>query len=546
MSFLNLGTAAFVLGLAAIAGVLYLLQRLRIRYREVEVVTTLFWKQAVEETRARALVRRFRHPLAYLLALAIGALVWLALAEPRPDRDDKIDYVLLLDGSAGMGWGDRFERAKTLLEKEAGRLPAERRRVYFCGAGARLVLDRGEEPYLLGPRLEELSPVPCPASIERELLSLRSTAPATGLKVLVVGDAPISEAAIDALPNHVEVKRLRAPDTPRLENNRGITAIGVSEAASGAFDQVDVMVDFAGEAAPVFSATLGDRPLAQSPVAEHGLFFWRNIPAHGDVLEIALAPGDLLPIDDSARITLPARSALSVSLGEGVDPRFHMLVEADPGLAATESGTPATVAIGVADSDLPTIEIVTGNAISVLYDEADSRSDTEDRFASAGLDRVGRKVSSNGGGDGQFQLVASYLPGTRRIVRIGANLLGDDYDFGRSSAFPIFVSEAIRWLAGADPVQPFATAGERLVVSDQLSIAGARFAPPHAGDFQTVAGQTLAVSVPTYTPEADDPLDTVASAAGSGPWPAIASWCILTVLVLVGAEWWLFQKGRIP
>ena len=543
MRFLNFGTGAFLLGLAAIAGGLYLLQRLRIQYREVEVVTTLFWKQAVEETRARALVRRFRHPFAYLLALAIGALIWLALAEPRPDRDDEIDYVLLLDGSAGMGWGDRFEHAQTLLKEEAARLPAERRRVYFCGAEPRLVLDRGEEAYLLGPRLEQLSPLACPASVERELLSLGKAGAANGLKVLVVGDAPVGEATIDALPDNIEVERLRADDSPVLENNAGIAAIGVAEAASGAFDRVDVMVDVAGRVDPVFAVTLGDRPLGQSPVAEGGVYFWRDVPARGELLEIALAGSDPLPDDDAARITLPARSALSVALGEGVDARFRTLVEVDPGLV---TAGPATVAIGAAGSDLPAIEIVTGNGIAVLYNHAEALADAETRFSNAGLERVGRTVSADGGDAGLFKLVVAYQQAPQRGVRIGADLLGDDYDFVSSSAFPVFVSEAIRWLASSPPVQAFATAGERLAISDQLHIAGANFAPPQAGDYQTAAGPTLAVSLPAVSPPSADPLETVGSASSRGLWPAVASWCILIAVVLVGAEWWFFQKGRIP
>ena len=69
-----------------------------------------------------------------------------------------------------------------------------------------------------------------------------------------------------------------------------------------------------------------------------------------------------------------------------------MLVEADPGLALPGAGIPATVAIGAANPDLPAIEIVAGNAISVLYDDAGSRGEAEVRFANAGLDRVGSTI----------------------------------------------------------------------------------------------------------------------------------------------------------
>ena len=544
MSFLNLGAGAFLLGLAAIAGGLYLLQRLRIQYREVEVVTTLFWKQAVEETRARALVRRFRHPLAYLLALAIGALIWLALAEPRPDRDDEVDYVLLLDGSAGMGWGDRFARAQALLKEEAARLPAERRSVFFCGSEARLILDRGEEAYLLEPRLESLSPLPSPSSIERELLSLGGATAANGLNVFVVGDGEVSEATMAALPSNIEVVRLRGEDTPVLENNAGIAAIGVAEAAGGAHDRVDVMVDVTGQAEPDFAVTLGDRPYGPAAVAEGGVYFWRDVPARGEVFEVSLGGGDPLPADDRARIRLPSRNTLSVAVGEGISPLFRRLIDADPGLVPAGDGNPPTVAIATDGGGLPAIEIVAGDGIAVITEGEQARADAEARFAATGLERVGRKIST--GDDAGFTLAVDYQQGAKRGVRLGADLLGDRYDFSSSSAFPLFVSAAIRWLAGSDPVQAFAAAGENLSLAEQLSVAGAVVAPPRAGDYQSVDGETIAVSLRAIEPPLADPLDTVSGASSGGGWPAIASWCILLALVLVGADWILFQKGRIP
>ncbi len=180
----------------------------------------------------------------------------------------------------------------------------------------------------------------------------------------------------------------------------------------------------------------------------------------------------------------------------------------------------------------------------MLYNDASGRADAQTRFANAGLERVGRKVSASS--MGQFQLAADYQQAAKRSVRIGGDLLGDDYDFVSSSAFPVFVSEAIRWLGGAAPVQSFATAGERLAISDQLEIAGANFAPPQAGDYQAANGQTVVVSLPAVAPVAGDPLETVASASSGGFWPSIASWCIVIALILVGTEWWFFQKGRIP
>ena len=52
MSFSGLTALQFWLGLGVIGAVLAALQFLRVRHREIPVATTLFWRQAIEETRA--------------------------------------------------------------------------------------------------------------------------------------------------------------------------------------------------------------------------------------------------------------------------------------------------------------------------------------------------------------------------------------------------------------------------------------------------------------------------------------------------------------
>ena len=74
MSFTALSGSAFLGGLVATAAVLYALQRLRVRHESRTVVTSLFWREATEETRARSLFERFRHPLAYAMALLCAGL----------------------------------------------------------------------------------------------------------------------------------------------------------------------------------------------------------------------------------------------------------------------------------------------------------------------------------------------------------------------------------------------------------------------------------------------------------------------------------------
>ena len=132
MSFSNLPLVWGLLGALAIAGILYLLQRLRVRHQLVEVETTLFWQQAMEESRARVLVQRFRHPWAYLLILAIALLLWLSVAGLRGGGDAQRDHVVLLDGSAAMAIGERFPEVVALANDYVGALPEDARTVVFA------------------------------------------------------------------------------------------------------------------------------------------------------------------------------------------------------------------------------------------------------------------------------------------------------------------------------------------------------------------------------------------------------------------------------
>jgi len=552
MSFLNLGVTSFLLGLAILAGLLYLLQRLRVRFSEKEVVTTLFWRQALEETRARVLMRRFRHPLAYLLALSIAGLLWLAFAEPGWNRDDEADTVFLLDGSAGMAWGTRFEEVKALLRKEVDRIPATRRRVYFCGADARLVLDRGEETPLLMPRLANLAPEACPASIERALLTfVRDETTAGTMRLLVVGDAPVGEAALALVPEHATVERLRSEKTQRLGSNTGIAAIGVAEAAGGAFDRVDVMFEVAGAPGGGIAITLGGRSLDQAPEREGNTYVLRDLPADGEVLEVALVEMDALTMDNRARVALPTRRTVAVAVEEGFDECFHALVQADPALAPAAAETPAQVVVGASvDGALPAIELVAGDGLAIIHESGLGPLDLDrlrTRLSGAGLDRVGRKLTSGPERNGEFQLSPRYVPGPKRKVQIGRELISDEYDFVQSSAFPLFLSTAIRWLSGVDPVEPFSVAGERSVRGGgRLALVGSEYAPPRAGTHSDRDGKALEVALPAVRLPEGRALKEVTGLTGARRRSNLVTWCILAAILLVGGEWWLFQKGRIP
>ncbi len=419
MSFALLPFVAVLGGLAALAGGLYLLQRLRVRHREVVVPTTLFWKAAVQETRARVLVARFRHPLAYALLLLIASLIWLAFAEPvaRPARD-KMATVFLLDGSAGMAWGDRFARARETLLEQVGRLPDGEAEVIFCGGWPRTLLRRGEHPILLERRLAELHPEVCPASLERVIATLDRTRPT---RIVVVGDAPVRT---DALPEGW--KLLRPGRDGERPANGGVLALGISEAESGAWDRVDVHVD-APDGYSINLETL------------------RDVPARGQEIVVRLPGGDAIAADDEARLVLPRRTLLRVKRV----PELADVLRLDSGVELGDDG----VEIELTDGATIVIEgpaDALANAPGALLEFVDAEHGAEPP-------QVERRVAA------------------KRRVLLGRELLGEHFNFTRTRAFPLFVAGAVRWLAGNAEFAPYMAAGERM--------PGTEFVPPTAGGY---------------------------------------------------------------
>jgi hypothetical protein len=121
MTFANLPGVWVIAGLATLAAALFVLQQLRTRYRDVTVVTTIFWRQVKDEAPVRTLRERFRHPWAYALVLAI-ALVWLSRrSRIHPDGRWRVP-LLVLDGSAGMA--ATILRAGGRSARAAGGAPA--------------------------------------------------------------------------------------------------------------------------------------------------------------------------------------------------------------------------------------------------------------------------------------------------------------------------------------------------------------------------------------------------------------------------------------
>lgn len=566
MSFANLPLSGVLAGIAGIAALLFLLQLLRIRHVEVAVPTTLFWREAAREAPVRILRGVFRHPLAYLLVLAICTLLWLAFAGPEAHDDRTSAYrVLFLDGSAHTAAGDDFEQAVDKLKADLAGFPDGRREVIWGGARNIKLLKAGEDRLLLDRRLASLAPEAAPSALNEQLrlLSLPGVAPES-LEFVVYGRAPAEFAVIERLPTGTRLSR--AIDYPDGESNHGIAALGVNPAASGRWDRLDLLIRVAGTpdaaAGADMTVEVAGVPLSDDRLERlgDGVVVVRDLAADGREVEVRLEAGDELALDNVARLTLPTRRVVRVALTDDLDPAIRHAIEADPGLAITDED--ASVAIRArgtaAFGDLPALEFAPAAEQATAFEIGYTGNDSAEMalrasVAALGLDQIDAAgLAAEAQRPVGVQLRQADLPG----ISVWEELLAH-YNFTGSRSFPLFVSRALRWLAGEPAWHPYLAAGRPLPTATVWSLAaeadpsldalGADYVLGAAGTVSSDRGdEAVALSSDTVTERHPGTPLVASQAGGDFGGTGIVTWLILTVLLLLGAEWYLYQRGLMP
>ena len=568
MSFANLPLWGVLAGVAGLAAVLFLLQLLRIRHVEVAVPTTLFWRAAAREAPVRILPGRFRHPLAYLLVLLICTLLWLAFAGPlATENHAETHRVLFLDGSAHTSSGEEFERAVNALKADLAGLPESRREVIWGGARNVKLLKPGEDRLLLDRRLAALAPEAAPSALDEQLhlLSLPGNAP-DNVELVIYGRAPVDAAVLERLPPGLEVSRaVEYPDSPP---NRGIAALGVDTAASGRWDRVDVLIRVAGTDGAVSADGLvvhvDDAILAGERLHRlaDDLVAVRDLPADGRLVEVRLEPGDALPVDDTVRLRLPVRKVIGVALADDLNAALRNAIEADPGLEVVSEG--ASVAIRRHGDQtlpgIPALEVAPAadqtTAFEIAYaGDADAELALRRSVADLGLDQIDAVGLA---AEVQRPIGVELRHAELRGIALWDELL-DQYNFTGSRSFPMFVSRAVRWLAAETSWYPYLAAGRplpvrsaagtlELVVHPAFDALGADYMPGAAGPVPASAGNVFEVALlsdPVTERHTGAPV-AAAQAGGGLSGAGWVTWLILAALVLLGAEWFLYQRGLMP
>lgn len=558
-----LAPTVIIAGIAALAGILYLLQRLRVRHRPVRVVSTLFWREAVEEARARVLVERFRHPLAYLLLLGIVTLVWFAATGVDLDRRTGDRHLVLIDASARMSEPERFAETVALARETVAALPRARRQVILCAGEPHTLLVPGEPERLFDLRLAAYGPEACPPTLERTLADhLPTLTDSRAATVWVAGDSPLSPAILAIIPDSVTVVPLVAPRAGR--SNRGIVALGVAQAESGTWERIDILVEVAGNGAETAELAARIDGAAISGGAERDSapggtrFIFRDLPATGGRFEAGLVGADDNPLDDRAARTLPVRRPLRVALSPSLAPWLEPALAADPAVRLVTGEADVAVRRGgeAIGGQIPALEFVPRDAqeesILLAHDATDDSARVlEEALLDLGLDQVDAMDLAAAAGR---PITLGARPAGQRGIGVWEELLAEDYNFVSSRSFPLFVALSLRWILEVEDLTAEVAAGRPLSGHHRLASGGLVLDPvgdsaraPRAGEYADDRGGSLSVGlldrIVTAGAEAIPSADEFPPPGPTTPFPTVLG---LLALALLAGEWFLYRRGAIP
>ncbi len=557
MSFSSFGLPLTIAGGAGLVALLYLLQRLSARRRVIHLPAAGLWIQAMREAPVRMLGARFRYWFAFLLVVVIALLLWGAAARPQLPLtgSDGVD-LFYLDNSALLTSSPELARAKRALLADVQATVPRGREVFLGDAVGTRLLNPGEDAALLSRRLADVGAVAQPSRFAGWLArAVARDAGKTAVTVHYYGAWPaVHGAAAQATAKGVQLRYgyLAQP----VPGNRGIVALGATPAASGLWRNADVLVAVAAASGNVPTAndlrwTLdgkGYTPASVEPLGD-GRYRIRDVVAAGGILGAALTRGDGFVADDSARFQLPDRRPLRVALLDGTPQAIAAVVKADDSLVLVPQGQAQVVVgntVAVGRSGLPAL---------VVADLAQQPQ----AFAFAGPGEVGRgDLAGRLDELGLAQIDASALAdalhrpigvdvqdATRRRVGIWAALFAPASPFATSATMPVFVAQSLHWLGDADGWQPFAKAGA--IPPDQSQLYGLTTRgsddPLTARADRVVSLTDRATTLAAADGTAHPP---IAGAGGVLPPDFLFVLLLVAAGVLLGAEWWLFQRGVMP
>ena len=322
MSFLNPAAFYFLLGIPAVI----ILHLLKIRRRQALVSSTLLWTDSLRDQQASAPFRRLKPNL--LLLLQILVILLLALTLARPVRTVLLPgyarTVFIVDVSASTQAtdvaGSRFAAAKAAAMAAASRLrPGQQAMLIAAGQEAQVVVPFTEDPAAIRRGLDGLTALDVPGRLSDALRLAQAN-------LQVQGGAAAVELFTDGA--------FEPPSLPDLGGatvhwhvvgqhgkNVAITAFEARKTFFGAFDY-QAFLSVANYSADVvtfdLALTLDGRPLKTERVTLtpelKRSFVFPFVDQTGGILKAEIAVDDDLAADNQALAVLPPPRPLSVLL----------------------------------------------------------------------------------------------------------------------------------------------------------------------------------------------------------------------------------------
>jgi Ca-activated chloride channel family protein len=601
-----------------LAGAIVLLYLLKMRRRDVVVPSVYLWQQALHDLQANAPLQKLRTHLLLLLQLLTVLILVFALARPALMAGGRLgrQYVLILDRSASMQSTDvspsRFLAARRAAHRWVERLGRHDALLLITiGGTTRMVTPFTGDQRVLHAALDRLQPCDAVADLSGafDLVAglLHRNPGNRRVRMIVLSDG--------ALPRTPVPASLRCPiqyePVGRRGHNAGFVTADVRWQPN-AFCYEGLLrlknaapTPLTGTLSYTLDGTLRDaRTLTLSAGGQHTETL-RRIPAAGGLLRAEFAVADDLAVDNVVHLIVPPVAKTRVTLVAAENFFLETALKLDRGLVVNRAhalpATDATGAVWVIDNrpvahlpaGCPALVIgpralgaaipgrrggVAKGATVVEWDRTHpllAHVDLSDlRLADAAVVMPAAGAHALIESDAGPVALAAEVGG-QRLLYLGWDLRHSDFPL--RPAFPIFISNAIAWLAGSEERegQVNARTGRLVRLSlpagttqctltdpaghqERLAVESASITLDRvmtAGVYTVTAGtQTHRFAANLLSPDesATAPRPELALAGRQGqhlvtraPLPTESEWwrlLLLAALVLLGIEWWVYHR----